>query len=172
MDQESGNGGRDRPDRQVQRLQADAILLQQSLDQQDRSDGEENILTEEQADIVGRGGPGLHLLAPVIVEISGLRLRRRFGDRRHQRAHGLSVTRDRCEAYRRQPLAQQHIAGEKLPHCRAAHLGDEAARALLQAIGFEQANDRQHDPDDADIARVVERLAEGGEDGEQVKIRR
>ncbi len=35
-----------------------------------------------------------------------------------------------------------------------------AARALLQAVAFEQADHRQHDPGDDDDPAVVERLAE------------
>ena len=41
----------------------DAVGGEGLLDQQDRADGDEDVLAEEQADIVGRGGIGLHLLA-------------------------------------------------------------------------------------------------------------
>jgi hypothetical protein len=42
-------------------------------------------------------------------------------------------------------------------------------RALLQPIAFEQPDDGQHDPDDADIAVVVERLAKRRHDRQWIK---
>ena len=66
-------------------------------------------------------------------------------------------------------LAQQQIGGEQPGERRALDPPDQRARMLLKPIGFEQADDGEHDPDDADIACVVKRLAEGGDDRGDVK---
>ena len=51
MDQEGADRGRDRPDRQLERSQLDPEARERALDQQYRRDREENVFTEEQADI-------------------------------------------------------------------------------------------------------------------------
>src|SRR3546814_7833602 len=81
------------------------------------------------------------------------------------------MARDRGEADRGHRLPQQQIGGEQPPERRALHVADQRAGMLLQAVGFEQADDGEDDPDDADIARVVERLAEGGDDRARVEPR-
>ena len=43
-----------------------------ALDQQDRRDRQEDVLAEEQSDIVGRGGHGLHAFARLFVELAML----------------------------------------------------------------------------------------------------
>ena len=45
------------------------------------------------------------------------------------------------------------------------------SRERLQSVSFEQADDGENDPDDRDITRVVERLAEGGDDRGDVEPR-
>ena len=46
------------------------------------------------------------------------------------------------------------------------------ARALLEARALEQADHRQREPDDGDVAAVDERLAERGDDVDEAEWRR
>jgi hypothetical protein len=62
MDKEGGDGGGNGPDRQMQGLHRDPVLLQEADHQEDGADGQEDVLAEEEADIVGAGGEGPHLL--------------------------------------------------------------------------------------------------------------
>jgi len=81
------------------------------------------------------------------------------------------MPRDRGEADRCKSLTDEEIGGEQSPERRALDPSDERPRMLLQPIGFEQADDGKDDPDDRDIAGVVERLAEGGDDRGDVESR-
>jgi hypothetical protein len=58
--------------------------------------------------------------------------------------------------------SSRYPASRRPPWRRAT--ADQRSRPLAQTIGFEHADDRQHDPHDADVARIVECLAEGGDD--------
>src|SRR3546814_1195968 len=72
-----------------------------ALHQQDRADGEEDVLAEEEADIVGGGGEGLDLFALVFGERVVPCLGGGFRHRGDERADGLRMPRDRGEADRR-----------------------------------------------------------------------
>ena len=53
MDRERGDRRGDRPDRELERFDHDAVLLKEALDQEDRGNGNEDIFTEKESDIVG-----------------------------------------------------------------------------------------------------------------------
>ena len=67
MDEEGADRAGDRPQREVQRLDIVTIGREDLLDQDDRADGDENVLAEEEADIVGRRRHRLHVLGRVLV---------------------------------------------------------------------------------------------------------
>src|SRR3546814_8354213 len=98
-----------------------------------------------------------------------LLLGRRLGHRRDDRADGLGVPRDRGQAERGRHLAEEEIDEQQPPGCRGLEFADEGASALLEAIALEKADDGKQYPDDADIAVLVERLAEGGDDGDEIE---
>ena len=91
-----------------------------------------------------------------------------FGRRkRHRRDQGRTVC--GCPATVVRPSAAvtwriREIEDQQPPGGRAFMRADQRPRLLLQAEALEQADDRQHDPDDRDDAILVERLAEGRDD--------
>ncbi len=68
MNQKRDHRRRDGPDRQLQRLEDDAVLFEEALDEQDRGDGDEDVFAEEQRDVVDRGRVGADGLARFVVE--------------------------------------------------------------------------------------------------------
>ena len=138
------------------------------LDEHDRADGEEDVLAEEQADIVGRGGIGLHLSRLVLVELRHAASRPRPAPSARPAGRPSADGRRSSEADRRGDLAEEQIEDQQPAGRRACKPRITAARALLQAVALEQADHRQHDPDDGDDPVVVERLAEGGDDLDRV----
>ena len=97
---------------------------------------------------------------------------RHFGHRREQRAHCLGWSSDRGQPQRGGDLTQKQIAGQKARQGRALHPGHQRAGAFLKPVALHQSDHRQDDPDHRDIAGVVERLAEGGENRQRVHPRR
>jgi hypothetical protein len=88
--------------------------------------------------------------------------------RRDQRPNRLRMAGDRDQAERRTALAEEEVDDEQPPDGRRLDAADHRRRALLEAVALEQADHRQHDPDDGDDPVVVERLAEGGDDLDDV----
>src|SRR3546814_14254116 len=54
VDDEGGDRGRDRPEREVQRLDDIAIAFEHALHQQDRADGEEAVLADRKSVVEGK----------------------------------------------------------------------------------------------------------------------
>src|SRR5438270_6358864 len=87
----------------------------------------------------------------------------RQSHRRDQWPDGLRLTRQRHPAKRRNDLAKTEIDDQQSPSRRAPHSRDQRARPLLQPVTFQQPDHRQHDPDDRDVAVLVESVAERAE---------
>src|SRR5207253_4181794 len=109
MDQRGGDGGRDRPERELQGLDGDAAGPGEADDQQHGADGDENILADEGGDVVDSGRVGADGLA-------GRRVVRAFpggGRLRHGCEYwtdGRGLAGDGQQADRRGDLAEDEIA--------------------------------------------------------------
>jgi hypothetical protein len=60
------------------------------------------------------------------------------------------------QTQRRQNLPQPEIDDQQPPRRRALHAADQRPRLLLQPVALEDADDRQDDIGDRDIAVLVE----------------
>ena len=56
MDDERADRGRESPRSRAPPARHDAVLIEKALDQQDRADGDEDVLAEEERDVVRRRG--------------------------------------------------------------------------------------------------------------------
>ena len=165
MHREGGHRGRDRPQRHLQRLDAHAVLLEEALDEQDRADGDEHVLAEEQPDVVGRRGVGAHEPPLRLAERAEPRLRGPLGHGRDERPHHLRVPAERGEAERGGDLAEREVGEEHAPRRGRPQPRDAPARVLAQPRALEQADGGEHQPHGRDVAVLDERAAEGVEDG-------
>ena len=57
-------------------------------------------------------------------------------------------------------MAKGKISDQQPAHGRATHSFDHRAGALLQAVPFKQADHRQNDPCDSDVAIVIKGFAQ------------
>ena len=133
MDDESGDCGGDCPDRQLQRRQEDIIAFEHLLDQDDGADREEDVLTEEEADIVGGRGIGLHLVAGFLVQLAPP-FRRSHRHRRDERPHRLRMSCGGVQADGGDDLPIEQIEDEKSPGRRRLEAGNHSSGALLKAV--------------------------------------
>ena len=159
-------GGGHRPQRQLRRRDRYSVLLQKTADQQDRADGDEDVLAEEERDVVDRGGIGADKIAGFLVE-RGVALGRRFRHRRDDGAHHLNGSAKRGEAERRSDLADGEIEDEDAARAGALQLADERAGALADAAALQEADHRQHQPSDGDEAIGDKRFAQHGDNHER-----
>src|SRR6185503_12588189 len=127
LNEESADRTWKRPNRKLKRRQLDPVRLQRALNQQDRGNGDENVLAEEQADIVGRRRHRGHMLSGRLVELPMLLLGGGKRHRRDQRPDRLSLARHRSQAERRKDLAETEIEDEHPPRRGAAHPADQSA---------------------------------------------
>lgn len=167
MKQEGADRARDCPDRKLQGGKRIALRLEHALDQEDGGDREEDVLSEEESDVVGRRGHCAHLLTlregkrPMGALGGGL------GHGGYERAHRLRVPTDVLHAQRCGDLAKAEVEDEQASHRRSAHLPDERTRPLLKPVAFEEPDHGKDDPGDGDIAVIVEGLAQGLEHGDE-----
>jgi hypothetical protein len=136
--------------------------------QQDRADGNEDVLADEHADIVHRGRVG--------TDQPACRFRRRavagfggFRHRRDQRPDHLGVPAQGRQAKCGGDLADEHIEQQHAAGGGGPHAPDQRLGPFLQAASFQQADDRHHQPDDRDIAVLDEGVAERGHDRDGMK---
>ena len=171
MNDRRRNRGRDRPQRDREWLHDDVVLFQEALDEQDRTHGEENVFAEERADIVHRRGEGADGVALLFAE-RAVFLRRSFGHRCEQGTHHLCMAADRgCQPDGRHRLPEQHIYKKQPSHRGPAQPADQDARAFLQPLALQKADDRQHQEHDADVTVLVEGMAEQRERVDEVESR-
>ena len=146
-----------------------AGLLHHALDEQDRSDGDEDVLAEEHTDVVGRCGVRANLLARGIVEIGNVAFRRTLRHRRNEWAHHLRMPAERYEAECGGDLAHCQIRQQHAPGGSALHARHHIARTLPEPGALEEADHRQHQPDDRDVPTLGERAAKCGQRAHQTE---
>ena len=167
MHDKGDDRGRDGPQGDAQRLGCDVVLLQHRLDQQHRAQSDEDVLAEEGPDIVGAGGVGAEQHAALFGDRAGLGLFGAFDHRRDQRPDHGGVSAEREQAQRGADLTRREISCEQ-PTCgQTAQAGDDRPRPGLHPRGFQKADEGQDEEGEADVARVVERLAQRADDGQR-----
>jgi hypothetical protein len=168
VDEEGEYRSRDRPEGQLKRRQIVSVSQKSLLDQHDGPDCEENVFTKEQPDIVGRGGISLDRLGGVLVECAVLFF---GGCKRHwsdQWANRLRMAGGRVEADRRGDLSVDEVEDQQASGGCLPEAADQGSGALLESVPLEQADHRKHDPDNGNDPVVVERLAEGPNDLDEI----
>src|SRR3954453_18211639 len=132
-------------------------------DQQDRADGHEDVLAEEDPDRVGARREALDLLpyglgGPRAVTALGGAL----GHRVDERADHLRGSADRPQADRGGDLPDQLVQDEEASGGQGAEPGDQTAGLFLQAVAFDQADDRKDEDEQGDRGAPAGAAAGGG----------
>src|SRR5665811_281974 len=89
-----------RDSRQLRRLNMDSVLIEKPSDQQNRSDRDEDVFTEEESDVVDGGGVRPDLVSHRLRQFAVLILRRSLRHWRDEGPHHLRVSAERCETER------------------------------------------------------------------------
>ena len=113
------------PDRERRRLDVNAVLIEESANEQDRADRDEDVFAEEESDVVHRGGVRADAIARRVATARRAILGRGFGHRRDERSHHLRMSAERREAERRGDLADDEVGEEEPARRRDA----DAARS-------------------------------------------
>ena len=168
MNHEGSYRRRYRPKRKVDGRDHVTALLQKALHQQNRTDGDEYILAEEQPDVVGRGGVGPDLHARGCRDGAAPFLGR-LGHRCDQRAHHLRLAEERVQSQGGSDLAQQQIPQEHARRRDGVDGRNQSLHSFAQPRALEQPDHRQHEPHDADVTVLGECPAECFDDARQAR---
>jgi hypothetical protein len=147
----------------------DAVLLEKPFDQKNRPDRDKNILTEENRDVIDGAGLRAHTLAHGFGEGSQFCLCGGFGHRSDQGPHQGCRSSHRGQSQRRTDLTDEKIQHEQTEERHRPKAGNEVANPLLKPGPFQGADGGKDQPHHADIAVLVERLAEGRNDAGQIE---
>src|SRR5262249_22681603 len=139
VDEERHDRRRDRPDREAERVDLVALLREEALHEEDRADGDEDVLAEEKPDVVGGGGVGADAPADLVGERAEAALGGGLGHRREERPHHLGMAAERGEAEGGGDLSDREIDEEDASRGGGADPRDELLGALAEAGALEGA---------------------------------
>src|ERR1700682_2804623 len=100
MNDERAESGRYCPDRELRRLDVDSVLVEKSLDQENRPNRDENVFTKEEGDVVDCRRVRSNLVSYGLRKLSVLILGGALRHRRNEGPHHLCVPTQRCEPKR------------------------------------------------------------------------
>ena len=162
MDEEGADSRRDGPQGDLEGFELEVVGgIDEAGDEQDRPDGDEDILTEEQPDGVRRGGVGAQLLTHLAGVTRVVASRGGLSHRHDERAHRLGWSTDGRQPHCSGDLANGEVDGEELPGRHGLHLRHQTAGLLHEAVALEQSDDGQDDDEDRHGSRTGKSGAEG-----------
>lgn len=148
------------PDRELDWLDMDAVLIEKAPDEEDRADRDEDVLAEEERDVIHGRGVGSDSVSYPLRQLSVTILGGGLRHRRDEGAHHLRVSAERRESQRGGDLADREVDEENARCGGAAKSRDDGARPLLEPGVLQQSDHRQNQPHDADVAAGDEGFAE------------
>ncbi|MNZ48865.1 hypothetical protein D3C78_666180 [compost metagenome] len=162
MDQQRAQGGRYSPQPYVEGFDlGDAVLLEEGTHQQDGTEGEEDVLTEEDRHVVTGGSMGPYLVTNMLGQVTMTMHRGPLCHGGDQRTHRLGMAPQAQQPQHGRALAQHEIEHQDAGRGGLADAGDPALRPLLEAIAFQQADHRQDQDQGGQLPTVEKLLAEG-----------